>query len=68
MTPSHVEQAEREVRFDRLILTRFAAAVRDFASSDEGQSRVSTDQVAGLTSPMKKASYTRPTRAITQSS
>lgn len=36
MTPSRVEQAEREVRFDRLILTRFAAAVRSFASSDEG--------------------------------
>ena len=35
MTPSRVEQAE-EVRFDRLILTRFAAAVRSFASSDEG--------------------------------
>src|SRR5512139_1517790 len=36
MTPLRVEQTEAQVRFDRLILMRFAAAVRDFASSDEG--------------------------------
>ncbi len=36
MIPSRVEQAETQVRFDRLVLTRFAAAVRDFMSSDEG--------------------------------
>ncbi len=36
MTSSRDEQPEAQVRFDRLILMRFAAAIRSFASSDQG--------------------------------